>query len=66
MTGDAQIWGPQQRECNARDRWWASVVAECKRRNYAPWFYADRAAWMELYETHSPNQAICENVESML
>lgn len=66
MTGDAKIWAPQQADCDARDRWWAEVVAECQRRGYAPWFYADRAAWLEMYGTHTPIEAIEENVEAML
>jgi hypothetical protein len=49
-----------------REAWWAAVVAECVWRDYAPWFYADPAAWDELREAgFSPVQAVEENLSCL-
>ena len=48
------------------DEWYRKVVAECKRRGYAEWFYCDRDAWLYHWrEGDSPEGAIYVNLESM-
>ena len=65
MTGDAKIWAPQDRATEP-DRWWAEVVEIGRQHHYAPWFTADRAAWMQLYRAgYSPVEAIRANREAL-
>lgn len=48
------------------DEWWDAVVAICKERNYAAWFYADKEAWLEDREEMTPEQAVNYQVECLL
>lgn len=47
------------------DEWYGEVVRISKKRGYAEWFYADRDAWLELKETHTPLEAIDYNYECL-
>lgn len=48
------------------EEWWNEVVAICKQRGYAEWFYADRDAWLEDREEMTPEQAVNYQVECLL
>jgi hypothetical protein len=48
------------------EEWWNEVLAICKARGYAEWFYADREAWLEDREEMTPEQAVNYQVECLL
>ena len=47
------------------DQWYAEVLRICKEREYSEWFYADREAWLDLSNNHTPLQAVDYNYECL-
>ena len=67
MTGDVKMWSnkpttPETQKISD-DLWWAKVLRICEQRGFAaPWFTADRDAWLELKRLGmTPADAVQEN-----